>query len=166
MDNIKLDKIFMAVLLLLVFVLGSNAISSRTNDDDLNEDSFEAVADNIIEMPAEEQEMSLDKIIEDGMINISYQPYVVFNGSTSENFKVSNSEDNKYPIQFIIFNENDEIVYSSKKIDLGYELTSISLDEVYPNGEYEWRITIGYVSEEGVPLGNVSSSFPLKVTIY
>lgn len=152
-------KITICLLLLVVGFMGVSAYNSRDSIDK-DDNSFDPNVNQITEMSKEDRKAALDEMVAEGMISINYQPTAIFDDVTSESFKVSNIENNKYPIAFTISDQDGETVYESDLIDLGYELTSITLDKSYPKGNYDWRIVIGYAGE-----GNVSSSFPLKVTI-
>lgn len=125
-----------------------------------NKSVYETGVNNIKKISLEERQAQLDKIVEDGMININYTSSIKVSNGISEDFNIKNIENNKYPIKFKIKDPSNEIVYESDLIDLGYELNGISLPIDLPKGEYKFRIIIGYDVE-----GNVESSFPLNVEV-
>lgn len=125
-----------------------------------NKSKYENRVNSITKISLEERQSQVDKIVEEGMMNVNYTPSITVKGNISEDFSIKNIENNNYPIKFKIKDENSNIVYESKLIDLGYELNGLEFTEELKPGRYEFRIFIGY-SEEG----NVESSFPLNVEV-
>ena len=81
----------------------------------------------------------------------------------STSFKVLNKENNRYPIVFELYDENDNLMFQSSEIALGYQCTEITLNENHEKGTFEWKIKIGY--SNGNEKSNVQSFFPINVTI-
>lgn len=120
---------------------------------------YEQNVNKIIQISEEERQEQLNKVVEDGMMNVNYTPYIAVNGNVSENFNIKNIENNKNPIKFKIIDDNDEVIYQSDVIELGYELNGLEFDKTFEKGTYEYRICIGYDAE-----GNVQSTFPITIT--
>ena len=114
----------------------------------------------ITQMPEEDRQAYVNQIVDDGMMNVNYQTSATFEGIKSIDFKVTNIEQNKYPIQFELIDENGDTIYTSGEIPQGYECTEVALDREHEKGSFEWQIKLGYVNE-----GNVSSIFPINVEI-
>ena len=103
---------------------------------------------------------AINKNVKDGEINVQYSLNASFNGDESENFLVRNIEANKGDILFTIYDENGNSVYESKKVKRGQEVRDITLDRSLSKGKHECSIQIGYVDA-----GNVTSAFPINITI-
>lgn len=114
-----------------------------------------------IDYSDEELQEMLNQKVEDSMINIQYSLYADFNGRNSTSFFVRNIKNNHYPIEFSLYDEAGKLIYRSYEIDIGYELTGITLQEELQKGEHKGTIEIGYTTE-----GNVSSVFPIYLTVY
>lgn len=111
-------------------------------------------------MSDEEVAEAVNREVEEGKINVQYSLYAVFDGKKSESFMVRNIEKNHHPLEFTIYDEDGNSIYSSMPINLGYELKDITLDRELPRGDHDCSIRISYVAE-----GNVASVFPLKVKV-
>ena len=122
---------------------------------------YETAVNQITEIDYEERQRQIDQIVEDGMMNVQYLSSCQFDGKISKTFNVKNIENNKHPIVFSILDSNGDVIYQSKKIELGYELNSIELDKELPSGVHECLIQIGYEGE-----GNVSSVFPITLEVF
>lgn len=121
---------------------------------------YETAVNAITEIDYNERQKELDRIVEEGMINIQYSASASFDGKTSTSFNVKNIDNNKHPIQFTLMDEDGNVVYKSKQIDRGYEINAIELDKELSKGTHEGKISIGYVQE-----GNVSSIFPITLEV-
>ena len=121
---------------------------------------FEKSVNKISQIDYAERQEQLNQIVEDGMMNVQYTPYAKVKEGVVVDFNIKNIENNKYPIQFTIIDEDGNSVYESKKIDLGYELNSIELNKELSKGTYKYSIKIGYAEE-----GNVSSVFPITLEV-
>ena len=121
---------------------------------------YEQAVNAITEIDYEERQKELDRIVEEGMINIQYSASASFEGKVSTRFNVKNIDNNKQPIQFTIMDENGDIIYKSKQIERGYEINAIELDKELSKGTHNGKISIGYVEE-----GNVTSLFPITLEV-
>ena len=121
---------------------------------------YEQAVNAITEIDYEERQKELDRIVEEGMINIQYSASASFEGKVSTRFNVKNIDNNKQPIQFTLMDENGDIIYKSKQIERGYEINAIELDKELPKGTHNGKISIGYVEE-----GNVTSLFPITLEV-
>lgn len=165
----KDKKLIIIIILLILLLIGSIFVGFLV----LNKDSGDSEGPNkgnmgqlieevgqIVEMPDEDKQAAIDKLVAENEINISYNSTPVFYGTKSTNFKVVNIPNNRFPIMFTIFDENGEVFYESDLIDPGYEVRGLELDTELEPGKYNYSITIGYYNE-----GNVQSKFPLNITV-
>lgn len=159
-NKIKIAIICLMLILITIFGLliynNGNSDSKTTN----NIENYNGNYSKITKISEEDKQSCKNQIVEDGMININYQTNVTFNSTESINFKVTNIEQNKYPIKFELIDENGDTIYMSDEIPQGYECTEIKLEKEHKKGSFEWQIKIGYVTG-----GNVSSIFPINVEI-
>ena len=168
MFNFKKKIIIMISLILLlvssIFIYNhyylENIYESDTNKENETNDTK---TEKISEIPDSEKQEAVNKAVEEGMINISYSSSAVFDGKNSTSFKVLNKENNRYPIDFELYDENDNLMFQSSEIALGYQCTEITLNENHEKGTFEWKIKIGY--SNGNEKSNVQSFFPINVTI-
>lgn len=168
-NNIKTNNskiiIISLVLIILILLIGIffsyNYLKNNDNSNKVNKTNYETETEKITHISKEDRQKAINKIVEEGMININYQSIASFENNVSTSFKVTNIENNKKPIKFKIIDENQNIVYESDEIKPGYECKQIKLDDDFNHekGTFDWEILIGY-SEDS----NVSSAFPLKVT--
>lgn len=121
---------------------------------------YEQAVNAITEIDYEERQRELDRIVEEGMINIQYSASASFDGKVSTRFNVKNIDNNKQPIQFVLMDENGDVIYKSKQIERGYEINAIELEKELPKGTHNGKISIGYVEE-----GNVASLFPITLEV-
>ena len=122
--------------------------------------AFEQNVNKITQIDEAERQKEIDKMVEEGMINIRYNAHAVFNGTKSEIFNVQNSYNNHYPLVFSIYDENGDLIYESKQIAPGYELSTIELTKELSEGVHSCTIKISY-SENS----NVTSVFPITLEI-
>lgn len=121
---------------------------------------YESQVNQITEIDYSERQAALDALVEEGKMNVNYLSKAVFQGKVSEQFNIKNISNNHYPIVFEIHNENGECLYTSKKIEPGYEINQIELVKELPVGTYECKLQIGYAEE-----GNVTSVFPITIEV-
>lgn len=159
----KKEKIIIILLsLALIFAVSVGAYSfinggfSKSNE----VSSYETAVNEITEIDYSKRQEELDQIVEEGMMNVQYSMYASFDGKVSKSFNVKNIKNNKHPIVFSLYDENGDLIYESKKIELGYELNSIELNKELSKGTHECSIKIGYAEE-----GNVSSVFPITIEV-
>lgn len=145
----------MGILILLFVVLMGNSC-----EPELAISEYETNVNQITEIDMTKRQEELNAIVEEGKMNVNYSSRAVFNGTVSENFNIKNIKNNHYPIEFELFDENGDCIYTSKKIEPGYEMNMIELDRALSKGTHECRLKVGYAEE-----GNVSSAFPITIEV-
>lgn len=154
--RILVGQVMLAILLLILLLF-----SFRCGRDDAPAVAeYEQNVNAITEIDYSERQEAVDTIVEEGKMNVNYSPKAVFEGKTSVIFNVKNIKNNHAPIQFSIYDENKGCIYTSKKIEPGYEINSIELERDLEKGVHECSIKIGYAEE-----GNVSSVFPISIEV-
>lgn len=157
----KKDKIIIGILsVALVSTLSVSGYVGYKHFSSKEVSEYETRVNEITEIDYSKRQEELDQIVEDGMMNVQYSLYATFEGKVSTSFNVKNIKNNKHALAFKLLDENKEVIYESKKIELGYEINSIELDKELAPGVHECYIQIGYVGE-----GNVSSIFPISLEI-
>ena len=151
-----IGQIILAILIIIILLLSFRCGRSDTP----TTAEYEKNVNAITEIDYSERQEAIDAIVEDGKMNVNYSPKAVFEGKTSVLFNVKNIKNNHAPIQFEIYDENDRCIYTSKKIEPGYEMNSVELEEELSKGVHDCTIKIGYAEE-----GNVSSVFPLSIEV-
>ena len=121
---------------------------------------YETNVNRITEIDTAKRQEELNAIVEEGKMNVNYLSKAVFRGTVSENFNIKNIKNNHYPIKFELFDENGDCIYTSKKIEPGYEMNQIELDKALSKGTHECKLKVGYAEE-----GNVSSAFPITIEV-
>ena len=159
----KAKKIFgrmMQVLLALILIIILLCCFRCGRGDAPANGEYEENVNAITEIDYSERQEAVDTIVEKGKMNVNYSPKAVFEGKDSVLFNVKNIKNNHAPIVFTIYDENETCIYESKKIQPGYEMNSIRLEEQLSSGIHDCSIKIGYAEE-----GNVSSVFPLSIEV-
>lgn len=151
-----IGQIILAILIIIILLLSFRC--GRSNAPTTAE--YEKNVNAITEIDYSERQEAIDAIVEEGKMNVNYSPKAVFKGKTSILFNVKNIKNNHAPIQFEIYDENDRCIYTSKKIEPGYEMNSVELEDELTKGVHECSIKIGYAEE-----GNVSSVFPITIEV-
>lgn len=123
-------------------------------------DEFEENVNAITEIEDAMRQEAIDTAVDEGMMNVNYLAKAVFDGTVSKSFNVKNIENNHDSITFKILDEDNNVLYQSKKIAPGYEINCIELNKELPKGRYECTIQIKYASE-----GNVTTAFPITLVI-
>ena len=154
MKKSKCFKIISSLVVVILIAIGSITFLNREKFE------YEKVVDKITEIDYEERQEELNQVVEDGMMNVQYSLSCEFDGKLSTSFNVKNIENNKYTIKFELLDENGKVIYKSNKIERGYELNSIELDEELSKGTHDCQIEIGYAEE-----GNVASVFPITIEV-
>lgn len=87
---------------------------------------------------AEEIQAELDRVVEEGMFNISISSLVEFADGTSEgDLRIENVPGNHYLMRvFIIRDDNGEQIYETDLIEPNYHIQSDTLDVDLPAGTY------------------------------
>lgn len=151
-----IGQIILAILIIIILLLSFRCGRSDTP----TTAEYEKNVNAITEIDYSERQEAIDAIVEEGKMNVNYSPKAVFEGKNSVLFNVKNIKNNHAPIQFEIYDENDRCIYTSKKIEPGYEMNSVELEEELSKGVHDCTIKIGYAEE-----GNVSSVFPLSIEV-
>ena len=114
----------------------------------------DAMVGRIQTMTEEEIQAELDRIVEDGMFNISIASAIVFQSPDGEGeARIENISANKYHMQVdIILDETGETVYSSKLIKPGFSIANIQLSKELEPGEYEATAIFSAITQEELQL--------------
>lgn len=158
MNKAKKKNIISGVIgfLILLFVV----IMGNSCEPELAISEYETNVNQITEIDTSKRQEELNAIVEEGKMNVNYSSQAVFVGTVSETFNIKNIINNHHPIVFELFDENGDCIYTSKKIEPGYEMNQIELDKALTKGTHECRLKVGYAEE-----GNVSSAFPIIIEV-
>lgn len=159
-DNKKkrslVGKIILAILIIIILLLSFRCGHSKGQ----GVSEYETNVNAITEIDYSERQEAIDALVEEGKMNVNYSSKAVFEGKASVLFNIKNIKNNHAPIVFEIYDENDQCIYISKKIEPGYEMNRIELETELEKGVHDCTIKIGYAEE-----GNVSSVFPLSIEV-
>ena len=160
--------ILVLALLLLLAVLGGAAgyLILRQKSFDKYEFDTDAMAGRIQQMTQEEIQAELNRVVEEGMFNISIASAILFNGPDGEGeARIENIAANRYHMQVDIFlDDTGEKVYSSKLIKPGYSIKNIRLDKALDPGEYAATAVFSAITqEENQVFGTVAAQIRLYV---
>ncbi len=119
--------IVLALLVGLYFFLNSTQSSSRGGD-----------LGQLDGKTADEIRAELDRIVEDGMMNISIASVIEFENGTSEGeVKIENSPANHYLMQVqLSLVDTGQVIFTSDIIEPNYHVQTATLDENLPAGNY------------------------------
>ena len=125
----------------------------------------EAMEGRIQMMTEEEIQAELNRVIEEGMFNISIASAIVFDPTTGEGeARIENIPANRYHMQVEIYlDENNEKVYSSKLIQPGKYVEKIKLDRQLAPGMYSATAVFNAITKEELQLFGSAGA---KVTLY
>lgn len=141
---------------LLVAVLGAAAyfVFLRDTGYDRYEFDTDAMAGRIQTMTEEEIQAELNRIVEEGMFNISIASAIIFENPEAEGeARIENIEANHYHMQVDIFlDETGEKVYSSKLIKPGFSIEKITLSEELEPGEYDATAIFSAITQQEMQL--------------
>lgn len=146
------------VLLLILLLIGLIFRCSIKEEKVITE--YEKQVNAITEIDYSKRQEVLNMIVEEGKMNVNYQSEAVFDGLVSEKFNIKNIKNNHYPIVFELYDEEERCIYASKKIEPGYEMSSIQLAKPLSKGVHDCKLKVGYAQE-----GNVSSVFPIRIEV-
>lgn len=98
----------------------------------------------------EEIQAELDRIVEEGMFNISISRIVRMQSGNSEGeFRIENSPANRYNMQVdITLADTGELIYSTDIIEPNYHIQYAKLDTVLPAGTYNCIATFHALDPE------------------
>lgn len=86
----------------------------------------------------EEIQAELDKVVDEGMFNISIASYIEFADGTSEGeVKIENSPANRYLMQVDMTLEDGTVIYSSPVLEPNYHIQTAKLDTDLDAGSYQ-----------------------------
>lgn len=85
----------------------------------------------------------LDKIMDEGMVNVSMNSVVVFDDGTAEgSLGVENISANRYYVRVVLKNDADgSVLYESQGLKPGQYIDKIKLNKDLPAGEYACAAT-------------------------
>ena len=124
-----------------------------------------AMAGRIQQMTEEEIQAELNRVVEEGMFNISIASAIVFPSPTSEGeARIENIAANHYHMQVdITLDETGETVYSSKLIQPGYSIENIKLEKELEPGEYAATAVFNAITQQELQLFGQAAA---QITIY
>lgn len=134
------------ILLLLAILIGVGAwFLTRPKMDDTTQYWFDKAAQggSLAGKTPQELQGMLDKIMEDGMVNVAVNAVVIFEDGTSEgSLGVENSAENQYYMRVLLTKDDDgTVLYESKGIKPGQYIDKIKLNKALPAGEYACTAT-------------------------
>lgn len=114
----------------------------------------EAMAGRINRMSEEEIQEELNRVVEEGMFNISISSAIVFDPETGEGAaNIENIAANHYHMQVDIYlDDTEELVYSSKLIQPGYSIENIRLNQKLEPGQYAATAIFSAITQEEMQL--------------
>lgn len=98
----------------------------------------------------EEIQAELDRMVQEGMMNISIASVIEFeNGGAEGEVKIENSPANRYLMQVVItLRETGEVVYTSDILEPNYHIQYAALDTNLPAGYYPAIATFNALDPE------------------
>jgi hypothetical protein len=143
--------------------------SPRADDNKGDEDFFDpsAVTGILPNMSEEEIQAELDRVVQEGMLNISISSGITFNDGKSKGMaNIYNVEANRYIFKVgIVLDDSQETVYESKGIRPGQYIQYIELEKDLDAGEYPaTAVFTAYTEEDHEVVGNVAAQVVLYVT--
>lgn len=157
------------LLLLLIIAGGSIWFLVFRQDDELNDDDFfdpAAVTGILPGMSEEEIRAELDRVVEEGMLNISISSGISFaDGKSQGQANINNVEANNYIFKVVItLNDTGETVYESGGIRPGQYIQYIELEKELEAGEYAATATFtAYTQDTRQIVGNAAAGLTLYV---
>lgn len=157
-------------LVLLAGAAGFFIWYNSTKDDDA--EKFEryqfdtsAIEGRIQIMTEEEIQAELNRIVEDGMFNISIASAIVFESAEGEGeARIENIAANHYHMQVdLILDETQEVLYSSNLIRPGYSIEFITLDRKLEPGVYDATAVFSAITKEELQMFGQAAA---KVKLY
>ena len=155
-----------ALLLLLLIAFAGWFFFLRDTGFDKYEFDTDAMLGRIRTMSEEEIQEELNRVVEEGMFNISIASAIVFESPEAEGeARIENIAANNYHMQVDIFlDETGEKVYSSKLIKPGYSIETIKLSEELEPGEYEATAIFSAITQKEMQLfGQAGAQIKLYV---
>jgi len=146
----KTMLVVLAVVLLCLIGFGLWFFLLRDTGYERYEFDTDAMAGRIQTMSEEEIQAELNRVVEEGMFNISIASAIVFESPDGEGeARIENIAANNYHMQVDIFlKDSDKPVYSSKLIQPGYSIQMIKLNRELEPGEYEATAVFSAITKE------------------
>lgn len=160
--------ILIAVLLLLMIAGGILLLLQHRQPAGYERYQFDtdAIAGRIQMMSEDQIQQELDRLVEEGMFNISIASAIVFDSPQAEGqARIENVETNRYHMQVDIrLDDTGELVYASKLIQPGYSIENIRLSKQLPPGEYAATAVFSAITKEELQLfGQAAAQIKLYV---
>lgn len=164
----KKTGLVIAVIVLLLAIAGTLVYFLFLRDTGYERYEFDtdAMAGRIQTMTEAEIQEELNRIVEEGMFNISIASAIVFETPDAEGeARIENVAANLYHMQVDIFlDETGEKVYSSKLIKPGFSIEKIKLDEKLEPGEYAATAVFSAITQQEMQLfGTAGAQIKLYV---
>lgn len=169
-EKVKKEKIIL-ILLLLFFIMAVGVgpyLWFQNRIDDTTKYWFDKTAkDGTLEgkSPEEIQDM-LDKIVDEGMFNVSMNVQPVFqDGKSAGNLGIENIKENKYYCRVIITLDKDgSVLYESQGLKPGQYINDIKLKKVLPKGMHE--CTAQFIATDPDTLDDIGTiNVKLKIVV-
>lgn len=167
--TIRVLIILLSILLLLtVIATGAALLVQHSSQREYEQYQFDtdAMLGRIQTMTEEEIQQELNRVVEEGMFNISIASAIVFDGPQGEGeARIENVESNRYHMKVDIrLDSTGELVYSSKLIRPGYSIQNIRLNRELEPGEYEATATFSAITQQEMELfGQAGAQIKLYV---
>ena len=153
----KHRSLYLGICILMVML---TVIIGHSCGQELAVSEYESNVNQITEIDMSKRQEELDAIVEEGKMNVNYSSKAVFSGTVSQTFNIKNIMNNHHPIVFTLYDEGGDCIYTSKKIEPGYEMNQIELSKELSKGTHECKLKVGYAEE-----GNVTSAFPITIEV-
>lgn len=151
----RMALILLCVLLLALLIgLIAMTVIGMNRDYERYEFDTDAMAGRIQMMTEEEIQAELNRVVEEGMFNISIASAIVFDSPTAKGeARIENIAANNYHMKVEIrLDETGETVYESRLIQPGYSIEKIALNKRLEPGEYQATATFSAITKEEMQL--------------
>ena len=159
-------KIGPGLILLLLLLIGA-VVWFLTREPAYKEDDFfdpAAMTGILPGMSEAEIKAELDRVVEEGMLNISIASEISFDDGKAEGLaNLYNTEANHYIIKVSIALEDGTVVYESKGIKPGQYIQYITLGEELSKGEYPATATFTAYTQD---TRQIAGSAGAEITLY
>ena len=151
----RMALILLCVLLLALLIgLIAMTVIGLNRDYERYEFDTDAMAGRIQMMTEEEIRAELNRVVEEGMFNISIASAIVFDSPTAKGeARIENIAANNYHMKVEIrLDDTGETVYESRLIQPGYSIEKIALNKRLEPGEYQATATFSAITKEEMQL--------------
>lgn len=162
----KLIAIIILLILLIALVIGGVYMINRRQKFERYQFDTEAMEGRIQTMTEEEILAELNRVVEEGMFNISIASSILFDSPTAEGqARIENIHANHYHMQVdITLDDTGELIYSSNLIRPGYSIEKIKLSKRLAPGEYEATALFSAITQEELQLlGQAAAQIKLYI---